>query len=56
MFHLQITEDTDNVLNMQWEELMDIPNDDLDDLARKMSYHIQKLVTERDDFYMVMTK
>ena len=40
-------------MNMQWEDYPEIPIEDLEDVARKMSFHIQKLVSERDNYYLV---
>uniref|UniRef100_H2ZQJ0 HOOK N-terminal domain-containing protein n=1 Tax=Ciona savignyi TaxID=51511 RepID=H2ZQJ0_CIOSA len=49
MNHIKdVTENTDKVLNLQWEELVEIPADDLEELTRKMSLHIRSLVSERD--------
>uniref|UniRef100_H2ZQI9 HOOK N-terminal domain-containing protein n=1 Tax=Ciona savignyi TaxID=51511 RepID=H2ZQI9_CIOSA len=44
----------DVILNLQWEELVEIPADDLEELTRKMSLHIRSLVSERDKQAMVV--
>uniref|UniRef100_F6Q6T5 HOOK N-terminal domain-containing protein n=1 Tax=Ciona intestinalis TaxID=7719 RepID=F6Q6T5_CIOIN len=56
MNHIKdITENTDKVLNLQWEELVEIPPEDLEELTRKMSLHIRSLVSERDNQAMLIT-
>uniref|UniRef100_H2ZQJ2 HOOK N-terminal domain-containing protein n=1 Tax=Ciona savignyi TaxID=51511 RepID=H2ZQJ2_CIOSA len=56
MNHIKdVTENTDKVLNLQWEELVEIPADDLEELTRKMSLHIRSLVSERDKQAMLIT-
>ncbi|XP_076815424.1 girdin-like isoform X2 [Clavelina lepadiformis] len=57
MNHIKyITENPDNVINMQWEELTDIPPDEIEDLTRKLSDHIHTLVADRDEITMMNTE
>nr|CAB3228757.1 girdin [Phallusia mammillata] len=53
MNHIKnITENTDNVLNLQWEDVSEIPQEELKILLQRMSIHVHNLVTERDKYNM----
>ncbi|KAF4084003.1 hypothetical protein AMELA_G00123840 [Ameiurus melas] len=48
--HIQeVTHNQENVLDMQWLEVGELPPEDLDPLSRIMAFHLRKLVDERDE-------
>uniref|UniRef100_A0A674BI16 Coiled-coil domain containing 88C n=1 Tax=Salmo trutta TaxID=8032 RepID=A0A674BI16_SALTR len=48
--HIQeVTHNQENVLDMQWLELPDMPPEELDPLSRNMALHLRKLIDERDE-------
>ncbi|XP_047677588.1 protein Daple isoform X1 [Tachysurus fulvidraco] len=48
--HIQeVTHNQENVLDMQWLELGELPPEDLDTLSRTMAFHLRRLVEERDE-------
>ncbi|XP_039255086.2 girdin-like isoform X3 [Styela clava] len=57
MNHIKdITENTDNVLNFQWmDQDEQLPPAELDDFLRNVTFHVKKLVAERDNFGMMIT-
>lgn len=44
-----MTHNQENVLDMQWLELPDMPPEELDPLSRNMALHLRKLIDERDE-------
>uniref|UniRef100_A0A4W5N237 Coiled-coil domain containing 88C n=1 Tax=Hucho hucho TaxID=62062 RepID=A0A4W5N237_9TELE len=50
VYHIQeVTQNQENVLDLQWLELPDIPTEELDPLSRNMALHLRKLIDERDE-------
>uniref|UniRef100_A0A673H6L6 Protein Daple-like n=1 Tax=Sinocyclocheilus rhinocerous TaxID=307959 RepID=A0A673H6L6_9TELE len=48
--HIQeVTHNQENVLDLQWMEVGEIPAEQLDPLSRTMAFHLRKLVDERDE-------
>uniref|UniRef100_A0A673YYD3 Coiled-coil domain containing 88C n=1 Tax=Salmo trutta TaxID=8032 RepID=A0A673YYD3_SALTR len=48
--HIQeVTQNQENVLDLQWLELPDMPPEELDPLSRNMALHLRKLIDERDE-------
>ncbi|XP_035269604.1 protein Daple [Anguilla anguilla] len=48
--HIQeVTQNQENVLDLQWLELADLPAEELDPLSRSMALHLRRLIDERDD-------
>ncbi|XP_053538914.1 protein Daple isoform X2 [Ictalurus punctatus] len=48
--HIQeVTHNQENVLDMQWLEVGELPPEDLDPLSRIMAFHLRKLIDERDE-------
>uniref|UniRef100_A0A8C7UKE0 Coiled-coil domain containing 88C n=1 Tax=Oncorhynchus mykiss TaxID=8022 RepID=A0A8C7UKE0_ONCMY len=48
--HIQeVTQNQENVLDLQWLELPDMPTEELDPLSRNMALHLRKLIDERDE-------
>ncbi|KAJ8341863.1 hypothetical protein SKAU_G00341540 [Synaphobranchus kaupii] len=48
--HIQeVTHNQENVLDLQWLELADLPAEELDPLSRSMAVHLRRLIDERDD-------
>ncbi|XP_058255179.1 protein Daple isoform X2 [Hemibagrus wyckioides] len=48
--HIQeVTHNQENVLDMQWLEVGELPAEDLDTVSRTMAFHLRKLVEERDE-------
>ncbi|XP_036383485.1 girdin-like [Megalops cyprinoides] len=48
--HIQeVTHSQENVFNLQWMEVNELPQEDLDSLSRNMAFHLQRLVDERDE-------
>ncbi|XP_073682701.1 protein Daple [Garra rufa] len=48
--HIQeVTHNQENVLDLQWMEVGEIPAEQLDPLSRTMACHLRKLIDERDD-------
>uniref|UniRef100_W5N6J6 Coiled-coil domain containing 88C n=1 Tax=Lepisosteus oculatus TaxID=7918 RepID=W5N6J6_LEPOC len=48
--HIQeVTQNQENVFDLQWLELADLPPEELDPLSRNMAFHLRKLIDERDD-------
>ncbi|XP_042565738.1 protein Daple [Clupea harengus] len=48
--HIQeVTQNQENVLDLQWLEVDELPMEELDPLSRTMAFHLRKLVDERDD-------
>lgn len=39
----------DNVLDLQWMEVGEMPAEQLDPLSRTMAFHLRKLIDERDE-------
>uniref|UniRef100_A0A3B3SCN6 Coiled-coil domain containing 88C n=1 Tax=Paramormyrops kingsleyae TaxID=1676925 RepID=A0A3B3SCN6_9TELE len=55
--HIQeVTHNQENVLDMQWMELAELPVQELDVLSRGMASHLRKLIDERDDFAEVIVE
>lgn len=46
----KVTHNQENVLDMQWMELAELPAQELDTLSRGLASHLRKLIDERDDF------
>ncbi|XP_048841005.1 protein Daple-like isoform X2 [Brienomyrus brachyistius] len=47
--HIQeVTHNQENVLDLQWLELAELPPEELDSLSRIMAFHLRKLIDERD--------
>lgn len=44
-----MTQNQENVLDLQWLEVDELPMEELDPLSRTMAFHLRKLVDERDD-------
>lgn len=44
-----MTHNQENVLDMQWMEVGELPPEDLDPLSRTMAFHLRKLIDERDE-------
>ncbi|XP_055783596.1 girdin-like isoform X3 [Salvelinus fontinalis] len=48
--HIQeVTQNQENVVDLQWLEGGDLPPEDLDSFSRNMAFHLKRLVDERDD-------
>ncbi|KAL4630408.1 protein Daple-like [Arapaima gigas] len=48
--HIQeVTHNQENVLDLQWLEMADLPSEELDPLSRTMAFHLRRLIDERDD-------
>ncbi|XP_050989975.1 protein Daple isoform X2 [Labeo rohita] len=48
--HIQeVTHNQENVLDLQWMEVGEIPVEQLDPLSRTMAFHLRKLIDERDE-------
>ncbi|XP_051722992.1 protein Daple [Ctenopharyngodon idella] len=48
--HIQeVTHNQDNVLDLQWMEVSEMPAEQLDPLSRTMAFHLRKLIDERDE-------
>uniref|UniRef100_A0A671MVG9 Protein Daple-like n=1 Tax=Sinocyclocheilus anshuiensis TaxID=1608454 RepID=A0A671MVG9_9TELE len=48
--HIQeVTHNQENVLDLQWMEVGEIPAEQLDPLSQTMAFHLRKLVDERDE-------
>lgn len=48
--HIQeVTHNQENVLDLQWMEVAEIPAEQLDPLSRTMAFHLRKLIDERDE-------
>ncbi|XP_052475839.1 protein Daple isoform X1 [Carassius gibelio] len=48
--HIQeVTHNQENVLDLQWMEVREIPAEQLDPLSRTMAFHLRKLLDERDE-------
>ncbi|XP_036397602.1 protein Daple isoform X2 [Megalops cyprinoides] len=48
--HIQeVTHNPENVLELQWLEVADLPAEELDSLSRSMAVHLRRLVDERDE-------
>nr|XP_023697020.1 protein Daple-like [Paramormyrops kingsleyae] len=48
--HIQeVTHNQENVLDLQWLELAELPPEELDSLSRVMAFHLRKLIDERDN-------
>ncbi|CAB1335380.1 unnamed protein product [Coregonus sp. 'balchen'] len=45
----EVTHNQENVLDLQWLELPDMPPEELDPLSRNMALHLRKLIDERDE-------
>ncbi|XP_048830257.1 protein Daple isoform X2 [Brienomyrus brachyistius] len=55
--HIQeVTHNQENVLDMQWMDLAELPAPELDVLSRDMVSHLRKLIDERDDFAEVIVE
>ncbi len=48
-FWLQVTHNQENVLDLHWMEVGEIPAEQLDPLSRTMAFHLRKLIDERDE-------
>ncbi|XP_037536043.1 girdin [Nematolebias whitei] len=47
--HIQeVTHNQENVVDLQWLESGEVPNEDLDSLSRNLAFHLKHLVDERD--------
>ncbi|XP_072558725.1 protein Daple-like isoform X2 [Paramormyrops kingsleyae] len=48
--HIQeVTHNQENVLDLQWLVLAELPPEELDSLSRVMAFHLRKLIDERDN-------
>uniref|UniRef100_A0A8C1G437 Coiled-coil domain containing 88C n=1 Tax=Cyprinus carpio TaxID=7962 RepID=A0A8C1G437_CYPCA len=48
--HIQeVTHNQENVLDLQWMEVGEVPAEQLDPLSRTMAFHLRKLIDERDE-------
>lgn len=48
--HIQeVTHNQENVLDLQWMEVEEMPAEQLDPLSRTMAFHLRKLIDERDE-------
>ncbi|KAI4873321.1 hypothetical protein NFI96_029069, partial [Prochilodus magdalenae] len=48
--HIQeVTHNQENVLDLQWLEVGELPAEELDPLSRTMAFHLRKLIDERDE-------
>ncbi|XP_041927680.1 protein Daple isoform X1 [Alosa sapidissima] len=48
--HIQeVTHNQENVLDLQWLEVAELPMEELDPLSRTMAFHLRKLIDERDE-------
>uniref|UniRef100_W5K3E1 Coiled-coil domain containing 88C n=1 Tax=Astyanax mexicanus TaxID=7994 RepID=W5K3E1_ASTMX len=48
--HIQeVTHNQENVLDLQWLEVGELPAEELDPLSRNMAFHLRKLIDERDE-------
>ncbi|XP_016150208.1 protein Daple [Sinocyclocheilus grahami] len=48
--HIQeVTHNQENVLDLQWMEVREIPAEQLDPLSRTMAFHLRKLIDVRDE-------
>ncbi|KAG7465787.1 hypothetical protein MATL_G00157300 [Megalops atlanticus] len=48
--HIQeVTHNPENVLELQWLEVADLPAEELDSLSRSMAVHLRRLIDERDE-------
>uniref|UniRef100_A0A671QNB2 Protein Daple-like n=1 Tax=Sinocyclocheilus anshuiensis TaxID=1608454 RepID=A0A671QNB2_9TELE len=48
--HIQeVTHNQENVLDLQWMEVREIPAEQLDPLSRTMAFHLRRLIDERDE-------
>ncbi|KAJ8291188.1 hypothetical protein GJAV_G00022410 [Gymnothorax javanicus] len=48
--HIQeVTHNQENVLDLQWLELAELPAEELDPLSRSMAVHLRRLIDERDE-------
>ncbi|XP_052001582.1 protein Daple [Xyrauchen texanus] len=48
--HIQeVTHNQENVLDLQWLEVGEMPAEQLDPLSRTMAFHLRKLIDERDE-------
>ncbi|KAJ8393066.1 hypothetical protein AAFF_G00069700, partial [Aldrovandia affinis] len=55
--HIQeVTHNQENVLDLQWLELADLPVEELDPLSRGMALHLRRLIDERDDYAEVIVE
>uniref|UniRef100_A0AAR2JTE8 HOOK N-terminal domain-containing protein n=1 Tax=Pygocentrus nattereri TaxID=42514 RepID=A0AAR2JTE8_PYGNA len=53
--HIQeVTHNQENVLDLQWLEVGELPAEELDPLSRTMAFHLRKLIDERDEHSEVM--
>lgn len=43
-----MTHNQENVLDLQWLELAELPPEELDSLSRIMAFHLRRLIDERD--------
>ncbi|XP_072350257.1 protein Daple isoform X3 [Scyliorhinus torazame] len=49
--HIQeITHNQENVFDLQWMELTEMPTEDLETLSRSMVFHLKRLLEDRDDY------
>ncbi|XP_043911229.1 girdin isoform X2 [Protopterus annectens] len=46
----EVTQNQENVLDLQWLELSDVSQEDLDSLCRNMAFHLKRVVDERDEY------
>uniref|UniRef100_A0A9J7Z2M8 Coiled-coil domain containing 88C n=1 Tax=Cyprinus carpio carpio TaxID=630221 RepID=A0A9J7Z2M8_CYPCA len=50
VMHIQeVTHNQENVLDLQWMEVGEVPAEQLDPLSRTMAFHLRKLIDERDE-------
>uniref|UniRef100_A0A8C2AHC7 Coiled-coil domain containing 88C n=1 Tax=Cyprinus carpio TaxID=7962 RepID=A0A8C2AHC7_CYPCA len=48
--HIQeVTHNQENVLDLQWMEVGEVPAEQLEPLSRTMAFHLRKLIDERDE-------
>lgn len=43
-----MTQNQENVVDLQWLETGEMPPEDLDSLSRNLAFHLKRLVDERD--------
>ncbi|XP_033873310.3 girdin-like isoform X4 [Acipenser ruthenus] len=49
--HIQeVTHNQENVFDLQWMDIVDLSQEDLDSLSRNMALHLKRIVDERDEY------
>ncbi|XP_041070874.1 protein Daple [Carcharodon carcharias] len=55
--HIQeITHNQENVFDLQWMELTEMPAEDLETLSRSMVFHLKRLLEDRDEYSEVIVE